>query len=111
MTAGVPPERNTGHNDPMGHAWIDGDGTELMVRVWLVPGASRSGVVGAHGDALKIRVSAPPERGRANAAAVALLREALRPAVVELVSGESTRRKTFAVRGLDAPEVVHRLTG
>ncbi|HSD71700.1 MAG TPA: DUF167 domain-containing protein, partial [Thermoanaerobaculia bacterium] len=49
------------------------DGLELRIKV--VPGTSRSEIVGALGDRLKVRVAAPPERGKANDALVALLRE------------------------------------
>ena len=46
---------------------------ELEVKV--VPGASRSEVTGWLGDSLKIRVAAPPERGKANAAVVRMYLE------------------------------------
>lgn len=77
----------------------------------VVPGASRSGVVGEHGDALRIRVSAPPERGRANAALRALLAELLGVSRrdVEIVRGASSRRKTVRVSGRTVSEVADRL--
>ena len=49
--------------------------TRLELRV--VPGAARPGVSGRYGAGWKIRVAAPPERGRANEAVVALLAETL----------------------------------
>lgn len=68
----------------------------------MSPGSRRPAVAGRHGDAWKIRVAAPPERGRANDAVVRLLAEALRvaPSDVELVSGESSRDKVVLVHGL-----------
>lgn len=75
---------------------------DLKLRV--VPGASRAGVVGRHGEAWKVRVTAPPERGAANAAVVRLLAETLElpPRAVEIVSGHGGRDKTVRVAGLDA---------
>lgn len=68
-----------------------------------MPGARRSGIVGRHGDAWKVRVAARPERGAANAAVVRLLADALAVSrqSVEIVSGHGTRDKTVRVAGLD----------
>ena len=79
----------------------DGDGIALPVKV--VPGSSRDRVVGVLGDALKIATSAPPEKGKANAAAAATLAEALGldRRGVELVSGPSSPRKEFRIAGMD----------
>ena len=66
-----------------------GGATRLRLRV--VPGSRRPGIVGRHGDAWKLRVAVAPERGRANEAAVELLAETLGipPGDVTLVSGKS----------------------
>lgn len=89
---------------------IDGDG-RAVIRLHVQPGAGRTAVVGRHGDALKVRVAAPPEKGRANAACAALLAEALGVAEsdIELTSGESSRSKRFAVSGLEEDELRKRL--
>jgi uncharacterized protein (TIGR00251 family) len=78
----------------------------IVLRIHVQPGAGRSAVVGRHGDALKIRVAAPPVEGRANEAAQALLAEVLgvSKADVELTSGQSSRTKRFRLNGLDAEE-------
>jgi uncharacterized protein (TIGR00251 family) len=73
------------------------DGFE--VDVWVVPGSSRDSVDGVHGAALKVRVSAPPERGRANQAVADLL-TAHFGAPATLVRGATSRRKTFHLGSL-----------
>ncbi len=83
----------------------------IVLRIHVQPGAGRSAVVGRHGDALKVRVAAPPIEGRANEAARALLAEALgvSESDVELTSGQSSRTKRFRLNGLDAEEGEKRL--
>lgn len=78
----------------------------IVLRIHVQPGAGRSAVVGRHGDALKVRVAAPPVEGRANEATRALLAEALGvpESDVELTSGQSSRSKRFRLNGLDAEE-------
>jgi uncharacterized protein len=84
--------------------------TRLRLRV--SPGASRSGVVGRHGEAWKLRVAAPPEDGRANDAVTTLLASvlALPKNSVLLVSGHGSRDKTVELDGLDLAEAERRLT-
>ena len=83
----------------------------LSLRV--VPGASRTEVAGRLGDALKVRVAAPPESGAANAALLAFLAERLGLPrwAVTLVAGAASPRKAVAVEGLDAAEAEARLLG
>jgi len=85
---------------------IESEGTVLL-RLHVQPGAGRSAVVGRHGDALKVRVAAPPTGGRANDAVLGLLAETLgvKPADVELVSGASSRTKRVRVKGVEPDEV------
>jgi len=87
------------------------EGATLKVRV--APGASREQVVGPHGDALKIAVREPPEKGRANDAVVRLLAAALgaKPSDVEVVRGHASRDKVVLFRGLGEAEVRARLKG
>ena len=75
------------------------------------PGAKRSAIVGRHGDGWKVRVTAPPEGGKANAAVLALLADtlALPRASVTLVSGGGSREKVVEVSGLTMEEVERRL--
>jgi hypothetical protein len=84
-----------------------------MARIELTvsPGAARSELVGRYGSGWRVRVAAPPERGRANRALEALLAETLgvAPSRVAVVAGHSSRRKVVEVEGLEAPELDRRL--
>jgi uncharacterized protein (TIGR00251 family) len=83
--------------------------THLRLRV--IPGTVKPGIVGRYGDAWKLRVSAPPERGQANEATLDLLADTLGlPAAnVRLVSGHGSRDKTVEVAGLTTAEAERRL--
>ena len=85
------------------------DGVIVCVRA--APGASRERIVGVHGEAVKIAVLAPPERGKANERVVAVLAAALgiAPRQLELASGPAARDKKILVRGLSADEIARRL--
>ena len=76
------------------------------------PGARRTAIVGVHGGALKVAVNAPPEKGKANDALLALLADALGlPAHgVSLVSGAASPNKVVVVE-LAAEAVRARLGG
>ena len=87
-----------------------GDGT-ILLRLHVQPGAGRTVVVGRHGDALKVRVAAPPEGGRANEACVELVATTLgiKPAAVELVGGDSSRSKRVRITGVEAEDLTRLL--
>ncbi len=74
----------------------------LELRVKVVPGASRSQVAGVLGDRLKLRIAAPPEGGKANAAVLALLTEATGCRRIDLVAGHGSPEKILLLRGADA---------
>ncbi len=77
----------------------------------ISPGSGRSAVVGRHGGAWKLRVGAPPERGRANASVVDLLAESLklRRSDVRIVGGAVSRDKVVEIAGLTREEAERRL--
>jgi uncharacterized protein len=78
----------------------------LRLLVILTPGASSNTIVGRHGDGWKVRVTAAPERGRANAALVLLLAKTLGvpPAAIRVAAGQTYRRKVVEIDGLDEQE-------
>ena len=83
----------------------------MKLAVKVVPGSSRDRVAGWLGDALKVCVTAPPERGRANEAVAELLAEALcvPRSAVRLLEGATSARKVFEVEGLEQEEARRRL--
>lgn len=83
--------------------------TRLRLRV--VPGSGSTGIVGRYGEGWKVRVAAPPERGKANEAVVRLLARTLGlPArSVVLVSGHGGRDKMVELAGIDPAETESRL--
>jgi uncharacterized protein (TIGR00251 family) len=70
--------------------------------VKVVPGASSNGIAGWMGDALRVRVTAPPERGKANAAVERIIADALGlPAhAVRVIKGNTSPRKVLEISGL-----------
>lgn len=82
-----------------------------QLSIKAVPNASRSAVVGWLGDALKVRLHAPPVEGKANDELCRFLAETLdlpRRAVT-LAAGDSSRQKRVQIAGLSLAEVKARL--
>jgi uncharacterized protein len=73
----------------------------IELRVKIVPGARQNGIVGPLGERLKIRVSAPPEDGKANAAVVEVLRQWLNTEAITVVAGLHHPNKTIFIPGLN----------
>ena len=92
--------------------WLrEGDG-RLTLTLHIQPGAKKTEVAGLYGDALKIRLAAPPVDGKANAALIEFVaaRLGLARSAVSLKSGQTSRRKVLAV--IDAPaDTAYRLFG
>ena len=79
----------------------------VAIDVLVSPRSSRARFGPVHGDRIKLAVTAPPVDGEANAAVVELVARALGVgrAAVAVVAGQTSRRKTVAVRGIDAARV------
>lgn len=80
-------------------AWYQWQGEDLILTVRLQPRASRDEIVGPHGDALKIRITAPPVEGKANTHLLKFLASAfdVPRANVTLVSGDIARSKRLRI--------------
>lgn len=78
--------------------------------VHVIPRSRRDAVVGLYGEALKVRLKAPPAEGQANRALRAFLADRLRVSLeaVEILSGHTSRRKVVRVAGV-RPDQVHAL--
>lgn len=76
----------------------------LTLAVHVQPGAKKPGVVGLHGDALKIRIAAQPTDGKANAALIDFLRQwfNLPASAITIKHGLSSRHKAVEIHSQDA---------
>lgn len=83
-----------------------GSAPAVRLRVKVVPGAKRGGIAGVLGDRLKVRVSQPPEDGKANRAVCALIAEALgvKASAVTVLAGASNAEKTLRIEGVECGE-------
>jgi uncharacterized protein (TIGR00251 family) len=82
-----------------------------QIRLRVKPRASREAILGRHGAALKVAVSQPPEKGRANRAVCGLLARALEvpSSSISVVSGETSPDKVVRIADLEAEECRRRL--
>lgn len=85
----------------MSDSWYRRQEGSVSLTLHVQPGAKRSEVVGLHGDALKIRLAAPPVEGRANEALLRFISELFDVPLrqVELKQGGQSRHKVVVVQG------------
>jgi uncharacterized protein (TIGR00251 family) len=95
------------HDEPS----VPGKPAAVRILLKVVPGSRRDQIVGALGDRLKVKVSAPPEDGRANKAVCELLAGALAVGArdVEVVAGRGHAEKTVRVVGVSAAQAASAL--
>lgn len=76
----------------------------IRLSVHVQPGARQTSFAGLHGNALKIRLAAPPVDGKANACLQAFLADFLDlpKSAIELISGQASRQKVLRIRGAGA---------
>ena len=81
--------------------WFRRNGEILTLTLHIQPGAKRSELAGLHGEALKIRLAAPPVEGRANEALLKFIAGLFDVPVrqVELKQGGQSRHKVVAITG------------
>jgi uncharacterized protein (TIGR00251 family) len=81
--------------------WYSSDGKSIVLVLHVQPGAKRTEVAGLHGEALKIRLAAPPIDGKANEALLSFIAEkfGVPHRGVELLRGGQSRHKMVKVTG------------
>jgi uncharacterized protein (TIGR00251 family) len=86
--------------------------TGVCLRVEVVPGASRTRLVGLLGDHLKIAVAAPPHAGQANKMLCKLLADVLQISTwaVTVIVGHTQPKKTIAIADLDVETTARQLS-
>jgi uncharacterized protein (TIGR00251 family) len=94
-----------------GQAPITAAGAGVRLRIRVQPRASSNEVAGAHGDQIRVRLTAPPVEGAANEALVRFLarRLGIERASVRIVAGLSSRSKVVEVGSLAVDEAARRL--
>ena len=87
-------------------------GNEIRISVRVSPNASKSEVVGFTDNILRVKVSAPPVKGKANKELVALLSQVLGvdKSRVSIIKGHTSRNKVIAIDGLSQEETTKRLS-
>ena len=82
-----------------------------LLTVHVAPRAAKTEAAGMYGDALKIRVQAPPADGKANLALREFVAEkcGLPLAAVTIISGETSKRKILRLTGTDKEEAMKSL--
>jgi uncharacterized protein (TIGR00251 family) len=92
-------------------SWLRASGNGVLLTLHIQPGAKKTEVVGLHGDALKLRLAAPPVDGKANETLIAFLADRLdvSKSQLSLVSGQTSRSKRVAISDMITTEVERKL--
>lgn len=91
--------------------WIRETAKGVLLPVRAVPRASKNEIQGVHGDALRVRLQAPPVEGKANAALIRFLSDTLNipRAQISIASGETGRSKAVLITGIQKSELLKKL--
>ncbi|MCC6572919.1 MAG: DUF167 domain-containing protein [Planctomycetes bacterium] len=87
-------------------------GGAFVLRLRVAPKARRDAITGVHGGALKVAVTEPPDKGKANEAVLRLIAKTLHlpPACIEVLAGHTSRDKQVSIRcGGTAEELATKL--
>ncbi len=72
----------------------------LIMNIYVQPRSSKNMITGIHGDAIKVKITAPPKEGAANAMCLKFLSKCLKipKSSMEIISGKSSRTKKILIR-------------
>ena len=92
-------------------AWLRPSASGVSIALIVQPNAKRNEVVGAHGDALKVKIAAPPVEGAATEALLAFIaaRVGVKRQAVEILRGATNRQKVVLIHGVTADAVLDAL--
>ena len=81
------------------------------LEIKVTPNAGRSEITGWKDGALRVKIAAPPEKGKGNKELIDFLSGALgvRKSAISIVGGRTGRSKTIAVEGMSREEIVNRI--
>ena len=84
----------------------------MILAVRVIPRSPKSAITGMRGDAILVRLAAPPVEGAANEALIEFLSKTFqRPRrAISIVSGETSRDKRVAIEGIAEADVTARLS-
>ncbi|MCI5124456.1 MAG: YggU family protein [Candidatus Electrothrix sp. AR5] len=79
----------------------------LLLSLYVQPRSAQNAIVGLHGDAVKLRLNAPPVDGKANKAVIAFLAKSLKipKSAVTIRSGLQSRMKKIVLIGVDEEQI------
>jgi len=88
-----------------------GDSVETIIKIKVIPRASRTEIAGKENDLYRVKLTDPPVAGKANKALVALLSDKLGipKREIEIVSGKTGRLKTVRIKGMSEAGVTEAL--
>jgi uncharacterized protein len=90
---------------------IKTDGSDVTFVAKIVPGSSKTAIVGLLENMIKIKVAAPPEKGKANQCLIAFLAKQLgvKKNAIRIVSGQSNPVKHVRIAGVSAETLKQKL--
>lgn len=95
------------------NTWFTRQQDKIILTLHVQPGAKNTTLTGLHGDALKIRLAAPPVEGRANEALLRFIADQFKVPVrqVELIKGGQSRHKRVIISNslIDPADLLHAL--